>query len=111
MAPAIVQSVDIFPTLCELAGLEVPSGLDGRSLKPLLENPTGKSRGFAYASFSNRQTIRTEGYRYIAHRDGFSELYDLKKDPGEEHNVADQHSEVLEKMHAKLVSEVPAKER
>ena len=111
MASAIVQSVDIFPTLCEMVGLEVPVGLDGRSMRPLLENPDGKSRGFAYANFSNRETIRTEEYRYTSHKGGFSEVYDLKSDPGEEHNVAEQNAEVIDKMRAKLAVEVPNRER
>ena len=110
-AAAIVQSVDIFPTLCELAGLEVPGGLDGRSLKPLLENPKGNSRGFAYASFGDRKTIRTEEYRYIAHKGGGSEVYDLKNDPGEEKNIAAESAEVIEKLQEKMAAEVPVKEQ
>ena len=110
-ASAIVQSVDVFPTLCELAGLEVPSELDGRSLRPLLEDPKEKSRGFAYASFGNRKTIRTEKYRYIEHKGEMSEVYDLESDPSEEHNIAEKSPAVIEKMRAKIAAEVPAKER
>ena len=108
---AIVQSVDIYPTLCELAGLSVPSDLDGRSLQPLLENPDGESRGFAYASFSKKETLRTKGYRFIAHQNGLSEVYDLESDPGEEHNIADRSPDIIKKMRAQIAAEVPAKER
>ena len=42
---APVELLDVYPTIVELAGLEAPSGLDGQSLVPLLENPDGAGRG------------------------------------------------------------------
>ena len=44
---APVELLDVYPTIVELAGLEAPSGLDGQSLVPLLENPDGPGRGAA----------------------------------------------------------------
>lgn len=108
-AAAIVQSVDIFPTLCELAGLAVPDELDGRSLKPLLENPKGQSRGFAYGIHTKKRTIRTEDYRYIEHDGGHCEVYDLKSSHKETLNIAALDLQLMEKMRAKLAAEVPTK--
>ena len=99
-AGAIVQTVDIYPTLCDLVGLAAPSDLDGCSLKPVLENPKRKSLGFAYALHSSGRTVRTEGFRYIEHKDGFDELYDLENDPGEVSNVAAEKPEFVERLKA-----------
>jgi len=90
---AIVESVDIFPTLCELAGVPVPESLDGRSLAPQLVTPETKGRP-AISYRGNAETIRTESYRLIRHGSGgttmFCELYDHEADPGETRNIAEE---------------------
>ena len=50
---AIVELVDLYPTLCELAGLSKPSHLAGKSLVPLLNNPKGKGKKLAISQFPN----------------------------------------------------------
>jgi len=82
----MVESVDIFPTLAELLSVQAPSNLDGKSMKPLLENPGGpwKSAAFSqyprWASFMGN-TVRTKNYRYTEYIDesngevNSSELY------------------------------------
>lgn len=97
---ALVEYVDVYPTLCELAGLEVPDYLEGNSVVPLLENPNRKwkhaafsqyPRGWPRAKFEG-YSIRTDRYHYIRWRelDGAfksDELYDHKNDPMESVNV------------------------
>lgn len=71
---AIVEYVDVYPTLAELAGLPAPSYLAGRSLVPLLQNPAGRGREFALSQFSRPfsaaapdamgYSLRTERFRY-----------------------------------------------
>jgi iduronate 2-sulfatase len=71
---AIVEYVDVYPTLAELAGLPTPSYLSGRSLEGLLQNPAGRGRDYALSQFSRPfsaaapqamgYTIRTENHRY-----------------------------------------------
>jgi len=70
---ALVEVVDLYPTLAELAGLQVPNDLDGSSLMPLLNNPRASGRDFALSQFArpgNRHTPEIMGYsiRNLTHR-------------------------------------------
>ena len=57
---SIVQSVDVFPTICDLVGLEKPSSLSGHSLESFFEaSQTGVSQGFAVSYQGSARTIRT----------------------------------------------------
>lgn len=85
---ALVETLDIFPTLCELAGLKTPAGLDGCSLVPALKDPTAKGHA-AFSYTPNAQTIRTETHRLIAHGDGKLELYDHRTVACETKNLAE----------------------
>jgi iduronate 2-sulfatase len=50
-AAGLVEYVDLYPTLCQLAGLAVPGSLDGRSVEPLLENPGAPGKAAAFSQF------------------------------------------------------------
>ena len=96
---AVVETLDLYPTLCELCDLPVPDGLDGRSLGPQLENPDAPGHT-AVSVQSRRETIRTDRYRLIRHRNAegtqvFLELYDHASEAGETRNVAADHPEVV----------------
>ena len=93
-----VRTVDLLPTLAELAGLEVPSGLDGVSLVPLLEGrPARHPRSaWSYGSFSNHGlALRFDNrLKYLynntawAPLQGREQLYDLRRDPQELDDLA-----------------------
>ena len=116
---ALVEYVDIYPTLCELAGLQSPSYLEGNSVAPLLEEPSRQwktavfsqyPRGWPRAKFEGF-SIRTERYNYIQWRelDGSfkgHELYDHSSDPAESINVVDsnKYREVVESLKSQLVA-------
>lgn len=92
---APVQTLDLVPTLCELCGLAPPAGIEGRSLRPLLENPAAPWDHPAYSVAGNRKNlgvgVRTARYRY-AEWDGGKNgamLFDHKNDPNELKNLAD----------------------
>jgi arylsulfatase A-like enzyme len=88
-----VTLTDIYPTLCELAGLPTPSQCDGLSLVSQLKNPGAKRDRLALCSFQfgNEKTpshgVADERYRFIRYGNGFEELYDLKNDPHEFENL------------------------
>ncbi len=98
----IVEFVDIYPTLTELAGVESPCGLEGRSLTPLLNDPLASWDSNAVTQVlrpaDNRLaepvmgcSIRTDRFRYTEWgEDGEygRELYDHQTDPGEFCNLA-----------------------
>jgi uncharacterized sulfatase len=94
-SPRTVEFVDIYPTLLDLCGLDRPSGLAGRSLRPLLDSPEAPLSKPAFTQVQRGKvagrTVRTERWRYTEWDDGKQgvELYDHDNDPGEWHNLAD----------------------
>ena len=93
---AIVEFLDFFPTLVELAGLEPPHLLSGTSFSAVLDDPSLPGKKAAYTQVTRGQkmgrSVRTRQWRYTEWgRDGESgiELYDHTKDPGEYYNLAD----------------------
>jgi iduronate 2-sulfatase len=99
---AVIASVDIFPTLCELTSLPAPDFAQGRSLVPMLNDPAAKGWG-AYGYKSGQKTFRNERWRLITHKSGHIELYDHASAEKETRNVADQYSEIIEKLSAEKV--------
>ncbi|MCA8998623.1 MAG: sulfatase [Planctomycetaceae bacterium] len=98
---AVVETIDLFPTLCALTGLPMPDFVDGTSLIPLLRDPqaTGHS---AIAYHGRAQTIRTDRYRLITHKDGDVEFYDHSSSKGETANVATDHSQIVKRLTQEL---------
>ena len=91
----------VFPTLNEVCGLPVKGDLEGRSLAPLLRDPTTKWDRPALTTFGpNNNTLRTDHWRYIRYSDGSEELYDHRNDPQEWHNLATaaEHTELISKL-------------
>ena len=92
----LVSHMDIFPTLCEAAGVTVPDSVEGRSLLGLYQGQERWGRDHIFASFVsptahrlNMRCIRTQRYKFIHHlMTDEIELYDLEKDPYELHNLA-----------------------
>lgn len=118
---ALVESVDIYPTLCELAGLTVDDSLEGHSFVPLLHDPDTKWKDAAFSQY--RRVI--PGYGKIARGMGYSmrtdryrltewrvpgtdfreyELYDHQTDPGENENIANNsdNANLLKRLKARL---------
>ena len=84
---AIVETVDIFPTLCDLAALDTPGFTVGSSLLPQIQDP--QSAGHSAIAYTGRaQTIRTENYRLILHKNGTTELYDHREPNAETTNLS-----------------------
>lgn len=104
-------SVDIFPTLAELAGLPAPTGpqpIDGVSMVPVLKDPDIRVRDHTFHAYPRSKlgrAIRTERYRMVEwKRDGAAEyeLYDYALDPHETQNHAADRPEVMAKLKATL---------
>ncbi len=94
---ALVEFVDLAPTLADLCGLPAESGFEGVSLKPLLDDPrvTVKPQALSWYPKGGRMgnAMRTERYRYVEWLDKSGEvvareLYDHEKDPQENDNLA-----------------------
>lgn len=98
---SMVETLDVFPTLCELAGLPQPDFLHGVSLRPLLDDP--ESPGHPAIAYSNRaRTIRTDTHRLILHADGYAELYDHTSAEKETKNVARDNAALVQQLSTRL---------
>ncbi len=86
----IVSLQDIYPTLVDLCGLPARPDIDGRSLVPLLKNPSTKWDYPALSTYDFSEfSVRMERWRYTVYIDGSEELYDHGNDPEEWSNLAE----------------------
>jgi arylsulfatase A-like enzyme len=118
--PALTQNTDFLPTFLDLAGLPVPPEVHGVSLVPLLEGAQTELRDATYTHFYEDTgehhaaayvAIRTKTHKLIHYYDrGFTELFDLVKDPSEMRSVAEVASyqplrQAMEKRLAELADQ------
>ena len=111
----LAESVDIFPTLAELAGLPTPAGpqpIDGVSLVPVLKDPAARVRDHAFHAYPKRKmgrAIRTERFRLVEwkqpgapRKSAEIELYDYREDPLETKNLAMENPAEVKRLRAIL---------
>ena len=112
---ALVEFVDVYPTLAQLAGLPLPDDLDGTSFAPLLDHPDQPGKKAALSQFPRGKamgrSMRTDRYRFTLwqNRRGAGEtlaveLYDHQNDPDENENLAvrPEHAALVERLRAEL---------
>jgi len=118
---ALTQSVDLAPTLTELCGLPVNTGFQGRSLKPVLDDPNAKVNDAAFSWYPKGQgylgvAMRTDKWRYIEWTkpgaETVRELYNMVQDPQNNQNVAakPEHEKVIEALGKRLREKFPVQE-
>jgi iduronate 2-sulfatase len=84
---AVAETVDIFPTLCELANIPLPNGLEGMSLARVVSDPTTPSDGAAISFWAgNKSTITRDTHTIFKKEQPFLQ-FDLTKDPHETNNL------------------------
>lgn len=117
---ALVETVDIFPTLSELAGLPLPVGLDGLSFVKVLRDPEQRIRDSIIHVYPRNKllgrAIRTTRHRMVEWKvpgtesnTAEYELYDYETDPLETKNLAADRPELLASMKAILATHPEAK--
>ncbi|MBT8043839.1 MAG: sulfatase [Verrucomicrobiae bacterium] len=84
---AIAETIDIYPTLCELAGIPLPTGLDGMSLAKIVSDPAATSDGTAISYWAGNKSVITKDTHTIFKKDQPYLKFDLNQDPNEEHNL------------------------
>ena len=103
----VSEHVDIFPTLCALCDLPLPEGLQGTSLRPLLQNPDGEGKQAVFSQLRRGNVmgrlVRTEAWHYIFWEvSGEEELYAVDGDPYQVKNLAAQQPEVTAELREML---------
>ena len=117
----LVEFVDVFPSLCDLAGLPVPVGLDGVSFAPLLENRRLPWKNGVFSQFLrdgiwtapdgrpyHGYTIRTDRFRYVGWYHAKTrkvvgeELYDHRTDPLETKNIIKSQPKIATQLRRRL---------
>jgi len=109
---AFCQPPDAMATILDLAGITRPDKVQGRSLLPLIRGRDDSIRDIAVSSCTFAQDaevrpptcLRSADWLYVYGGDEWqTELYDLRSDPDEEHNVLTEHRDVAQGMHARLL--------
>jgi iduronate 2-sulfatase len=117
---SMVESVDVYPTLCKLAALPVPKRLDGTSFAQVMDDPAAATKDYIIHAYPRGERIgravRTARYRLVEWKvpgDDLSkaiyELYDYDSDPGENKNLAKEKPEVVQELAAILAKQPEAK--
>ena len=105
----LTTSMDFYPTLAALGGASVPQDriIDGKNIRPLMfaeEGATSPHDAFFYYLSNNLEAVRSGKWKlHVRKRDEEIEaLYDLEADPSEDHNLYDQHPDIVKDLRAKL---------
>lgn len=109
---AMCYLFDLFPTLCELASLPIPSEVEGQSLLPVLRNPATAHRTEIFHAYKNGQRAINDGRHKLIRYPlvDTTQLFDLSSDPGEVRNLATQpaHAATVKRLLATLAAQQTA---
>lgn len=103
----LVEFIDIYPSLCELTGLPVPSHVEGTSLAQQMIEPSSSGKPYAVGRFGAGDTIRSDSFRYSEYTTPQGELrgsmlYDHREDPEENVNIVREQPAVAEGLSEEL---------
>jgi len=107
---AIVETLDIYPTLVDLCRLGGADGLDGVSLRPVLDDPEHPGKTGAIGYWGNARSLRTARYRLIAGKDlsaKGAKLFDHQADPDEARDLAEQQPQLVAELLRQLRADSP----
>jgi len=106
---AFFEFLDIYPTLCDLAGLTLPEHLQGESMVPYLKDPELNDREYSFSRWFAGESVMNNQYRYSEWLDSAGNvtarmLYDHQEDPGENINIAElpEHQDLIGELSAQL---------
>ncbi len=89
---------DLAATMLDYAGVAVPSTMDARSLRPVLEGTTASHRPFAVSALGNWRAIRDERHKLVVVADEPPRLFDLDADPWEDTDIAGAHPTIAARL-------------
>ncbi len=103
---ALVELMDLNPTICEWAGLPTQPNIQGMSLAAVARGEQDALRSATVSELENLQLIRTERYKLILNHNDTTELYDLKEDPNELNNIAKERRDLVGELRGQLRKEL-----
>lgn len=108
---ALVESIDLFPTLAHLAGFDAPECVQGVDLSPLMRGERAEVRDTVFAEAVDKRCIRTREWKYIHYpTKSYGELYDLIRDPFELDNLYDAQPQRRNEMQRAFYAHMDATE-
>ncbi len=99
---ALVELIDLNPTICDMADVEPHRNLDARSLFPLLTGASDDHRTEIISLLNNFSVVRDDQHKLIQHDNDMNELYDLQSDPGEQRNLIEELPEVAKRLNSRF---------
>lgn len=115
VAHGLAEFVDLYPTIADLCGVPIPTGLAGSSLRPVLRDAAAAGKPAAFTVVTRGpargDSIRTDRWRFTAWSDGTTELYDHATDGEETRNVASANPAVVRELRQQLHAAQPAAAR
>jgi arylsulfatase A-like enzyme len=104
---SLMESIDVYPTLCDLADIPQPKHLKGQSFVSLMKDSTAEWKQAAVSRYRNGDTIRTDQFRYTEYTLPKGKLvsqmlYDHSTDPLENVNVSAQQADAIKELSAQL---------
>lgn len=98
---SLTELLDLYPTISNLCGLEIPDRIQGKDISPMLDDPSTIVHDAAFSVNGKGFLLREDRFAYIQYREdgsGGAELFDMQEDPRQIHNLANSPK------HSKLVS-------
>lgn len=87
---SLAELMDIYPTVCDLLGVSIPETVQGESLRPVLDDPSATVREAVFSLDRKKgHAVRTADWAFFQYKKGGEELYDMKSDPEQFTNLAD----------------------
>jgi arylsulfatase A-like enzyme len=115
MVDAPVEMRDIFPTLCDIAGIPIPAGVEGKSLLPFIVGDVAEWREYIHGEhewgLESNQWLTDGKIKYIwFSQSGVEQLFDLSADPNEQRNLAAARPDVIAEWRRRLIAELDGRE-
>ncbi|AXK43737.1 sulfatase-like hydrolase/transferase [Erythrobacter aureus] len=105
----VVELTDLMPTLMDLEGLQVPDGIDGRSLVDFINDPSLMDDGIAITTMNGDISLRTNEWRYTRYANGQTELYAAEDTANLENLAGDPaYADIIATLDAQLRAEASA---
>ena len=105
---AYVYLFDVFPTICEMVGIDIPDSVDGMSMKEAIENPGIRLRETLYFAYRElHRGVKDSRYKLVEYvvngRHVMTQLFDLHEDPWEMNNIAADRPDALHRLRSELL--------